>query len=291
MKRRQFEEILDECISAYLSGRRDVEHSLSLYPSIARELEPLLRAAADTADTFREINPSARVQERIRVKIQRAAAERAAARALTRNIDGFSSRREGHGHWWLAMPLLSAAAAAIVVASLLFFREDALHSPGNASVSVVERPQFAAHLSDARRHLTALQSKAAGGKEVTPEDIDALLGTTLRLAGEAQPGLDAGDQAEVERILEEQIALLGQLTGASGEESDQIVAAVETTVSVAAAFGVALHPVEPDASPAGGATASSPTTHPAGSSPGAPSPPAPSSTPSPAPNTPSPPRN
>ena len=278
MKRRQFEEILDECISAYLSGRRSVEHSLSLYPSIARELEPLLRAAADTADTFREINPSAHVQERIRVKIQRAAAERASARALTRNIDGFSSRREGHSHWWLAIPLVSAAAAATVVTGLLFLREDAPDSPGEtASVSVVERPQFAAHLSDARRHLTALQSKAAGGGEVTPQEIDALLGTTLRLATGAQPGLDAGDQAEVERILEEQIALLGLLTGASGTESDQIEAAVETTVSVAAAFGVALHPAAPDASPARGATASSPATHPAGSSPPAPSPSSPAS--------------
>ncbi len=283
MKRRQFEEILDECISAYLSGRRGVAHSLSLYPSIARELEPLLRAAADTADTFQEMGPPAHVQERIRVNIQRAAAERAAARALTRNIDGFSSRRDRPSQWWLAIPLVSAVTAATVVAGLLFLREDASESPRDAAgVSVVERPEFAAHLSDARRHLEVLQSKAAGGEEVTLEDIDVLLGTTLRLAGEAQPGLDASDQAEVLQILEEQIALLSQLSGASAEESDQIQAAVATTVSVAAAFSVALDNAEPDPSPAGAATASSPATPAAASSPGATSPAAPSATPSPA---------
>lgn len=280
MKRRQFEEILDECVSAYLSGRRSVEHSLSLYPSIARELEPLLRAAADTADTFQEINPSARVQDRIRVKIQRAAAERASARALTRNIDGFSSRRQGHNHLWLAVPLVSAAMAAIVVAGFLVLREDGSDSAGGAaSVPIVERAQFAAHLSDARRHLQTLQGKAAGGEDVTQGDIDALLGTTLRLAADAYPGLGAGEQAEVEQILEAQIILLGQLTEASDADTEELEAAVETTVNVAAAFGVALDAARPTASPE--ATEPAATDSAIGANPG-PSP-APSSASSPSP--------
>ena len=43
---RSLEEILEECLSAYLEGRRGIDESLSLYPSLADELEPLLRTAA-----------------------------------------------------------------------------------------------------------------------------------------------------------------------------------------------------------------------------------------------------
>jgi hypothetical protein len=264
VKRRQFEGILDECISAYLSGRRSVEASLSLYPSIARELGPLLRAAADTADTFQEMSVPAHVQARIRQRILQAANERAAARSLTRAIDGFAQPTRSRSHWLLAIPALAVVSAAIVAAGIAFWNggsEEGSVSIGD--VSVVEHPEFAKNVSSARRQLDALRTKAGSGRAVTAAEIEALLLTTRRLGQTPEPSmLSAPEQAAVEQILEEQIALLGQLTDASNEDSEELEAAVETTVSVAALFGVALDGADPDASPAGAPTA----TDPAGSS-------------------------
>ena len=253
MKRRKFEEILDECISAYLSGRRSVEHSLSLYPSIARELEPLLRAAADTADTLQELHPPPHVRERIRERILRAANERAAARALTRSIDGFAEPPASRSYWFVVLP--AVAATAIVVIAMLFLRDSSSDSSDrSSSVTVIERTQFAADLSDARRQLDVLRDKAAQGREVTPADLEALMGATLRLAQTAEPEeLRAMDQARVESMIEQQLVLLDQLSGET-EDAEGIEDAVAATVSVAAVFGVAVPGSSPGALPSPAAT-------------------------------------
>lgn len=64
MSTRRLEEILEECLSAYLDGRRSIEESLSLYPSFSRELEPLLRTATSINTTLGTVTPPAHVQER-----------------------------------------------------------------------------------------------------------------------------------------------------------------------------------------------------------------------------------
>ena len=282
MKRRQFEEILDECISAYLSGRRSVEDSLSLYPSIARELQPLLRAAADTADTLQELRPPPRVQERIRLNILRAASERAAARALTRHIDGFTTRADGRGHWFLAIPALAAATAAIVVLGLVVLPGGSSDpSTGTARVSVVERPEFSTHLTAARRQLDAIRTKTTNGEAVTQADIEALLGTTRGFAQSAEPSeLAARDQVRLEQILEEQLALLGELSSKTYEEREEIEDAVAVTVSVAAVFGVAVTAPDLGDEPRATSDASPAATSNTGSDPAASASPFPTSSPS-----------
>jgi len=273
VKRRQFEEILDECISAYLSGRRSVEHSLSLYPSIARELEPLLRAAADTADTFQAMHPPPLVQERIRRRILQAANERAAARALTRGIDGFEDPAPAKSYWFVALPAVAATLAAILVTGMLFLRDSSSNSSdGTASITVTEPTRFASDLSDARRQLDVLRDKADRGQEVTPDDLEALLGATLRLGQNAEPEeLEAADQARVESMIEQQLVLLDRLNDET-EDVDGIEDAVAATVSVAAVFGVAVPGSSPGPPPSPAATsdagASPRTTSPASNSPG-----------------------
>jgi hypothetical protein len=272
VKRRQFEEILDECISAYLSGRRSVEDSLSLYPSIARELEPLLRAAADTADTLQAFHPPPQVQERIRRRILQAANERAAARALTRDIDGFAPPGRGHTLLLIALPAVAALVAAIAVTGVFALRDGADDSTSDdVSVSVLDRPEFASNLDRMRRQLDMLQRKSARGEDVTSADLDALVGATLLLAETTEPEtLPVGDQTRVEEMLQEQLVLLGQLESET-DETDEIDEAVAATVSVAVALGV---PV-PDV----GDSAASTATPRATSSSGASSSPTPSATP------------
>ena len=282
MKRREFEEILDECISAYLSGTRSVEESLSLYPSIARELGPLLRAAADTADTFQEFRPSAQAQERIRLKILQAANERAAARALTRQIDGFSPDPKRTSAWWIAVPV-SAGVAVAMVAGAVFFAGQSSDEPNRSALTVVERPEFSSQLGEARRQLDALQVKAASGEDVTAADIEALVGATRRLAENEPSALEATEQEDVQDFLVEQVELLAELNEDSEVESKDIEDALEETVSAAAALGVPVPPT-PDIEPPASASAS-PSPTPAADGTPAPASPqtSPSASPSPVP--------
>ncbi len=57
MRRGEFEEIIEECLSALLEGRRSVEESLFLYPAWRGRLEPLLRAAEEIAAGLDQVPP------------------------------------------------------------------------------------------------------------------------------------------------------------------------------------------------------------------------------------------
>jgi len=63
MRRGQFEDIFEECLSALLEGRRSIEESLSLYPAWRGRLEPLLRAAEEVAGGL-DASPPPHTRER-----------------------------------------------------------------------------------------------------------------------------------------------------------------------------------------------------------------------------------
>ncbi len=261
MKRKRFEDILDECISAYLAGDRSIEDSLFLYSQYARELEPLLRAAADTAAALNELKPPSHTEERIRQHILRAASERAAARALTSQISGFGRRRRSAlSVWAVALPAVAATTAVALVVGLLAAGGTFDGGSGrerSSVVSVSERPDFAANLTNARRHLDEMQDKARTGGTIAPSEIEALTGATRRLAEttESSPPMADDDQEALESIVEEQLVLLGRLSAtARDEDSDEIEIAWSVTISLAAAAGIPLN--EPTATVSPGPSAS-----------------------------------
>src|SRR5688572_16179005 len=86
MKARRLEEVLDECLSAYLDGRRTVEQSLSLYPDLRPQLEPLLRTAIELTNRFGQSAPAPHIVERGRQRFLESADIWRRARELTRDI-------------------------------------------------------------------------------------------------------------------------------------------------------------------------------------------------------------
>src|SRR5216117_309304 len=87
MKARRLDEVLDECLSAYLEGRRGIEESLPLYPALRHQLEPLLRTAIEVADTFGESSPPEHVEERGRQEFLTSASVRQRAKLLTYDLN------------------------------------------------------------------------------------------------------------------------------------------------------------------------------------------------------------
>jgi hypothetical protein len=129
MRRTEFEEILEECLSALLEGRRSVKESLSLYPAWRGRLEPLLRAAEEVAAGFDE-GPPPQARQRGLQRFLEAARTRRRLRKI------FPPQAE-HVPWWRWAP--AGLAAAIVIGVLAFLSASLMAEDGrrlDAPISV-----------------------------------------------------------------------------------------------------------------------------------------------------------
>lgn len=287
MKRR-FEEILEECLSAQLEGRRSVEESLSLYPSVALELEPLLRTAANVSYAFEGLNPPAYLLERGRLRFVGAASERRRAREIARGVWGFGRTRMSWNiqHWGMLGSGVAAVCTLVLVGAV------ALMSGGSDSggsavdnagpTSPAARAEFAANLEEFQKQL--VKFRALQGR-VTIEDIEDLRQATTRLAESGQPPDDK--RQEVQDALTEQYALsltLGET--ATPEQRDELQELASVTKNAANTLDVDLStpaPVATDQPAAIGTPVETPTPAPAGP---ATEPPVPPETPTPTPTPP-----
>jgi hypothetical protein len=82
LRARRHEEIFEECLSALLENRRSIDESLSLYPSLADHLEPLLRAALEVSNSLEFPLPPAEFEEESRRRFLALASTRTRERAL-----------------------------------------------------------------------------------------------------------------------------------------------------------------------------------------------------------------
>jgi hypothetical protein len=208
MKARRLDEVLDECLSAYLEGRRTIEESLSLYPSLRDELEPLLRTAIPIADTFNESAPPDRVQERGRQEFLTSASVRQRAKLLTKDIS-FGRRlagAAGRRRWLLlaaAVVTVGIAAAAAVTAVL----DLSDSQPNAASLPASPLTPTVGHLRESQQQLWR---RANQGVDVSPEMIRSLSRATAALQLEVGDfsALDSGSRLELERAIADQYLLL-----------------------------------------------------------------------------------
>jgi len=219
MKRR-FEEILEECLSAQLEGRRSVEESLSLYPSLAHELEPLLRTAGKISCAFEALNPPAYLQERGRLRFLAASSERRRAREIARGVWGFDRTRRpwNFRQWSLLGSAVAAALALLVAGSILLLAgsggdgagpPETVHQSSPAS-SPTRDSEFVANLNSFQNTLTFIKEKAARG-ELSESDLRALRDATAKLIPPAEP-LDDLTRQEVENALSDSLVFAAQLS-------------------------------------------------------------------------------
>lgn len=179
---RKFEEIFEECLSALLEGRRSVEESLSLYPSLANELEPLLRAAAEIAPAFDSRPPDA-VQEEGRQRFLTA--------ARLRRQRALAAAPPAPAPWWQWAPLAAGATATLGVLALL---GATLMNEGGGGFSDRVTVRLAtpapspspatlgAPLAQARVQLEALETAVLQGQPVEPTVIRELRDANRQMA-------------------------------------------------------------------------------------------------------------
>ncbi len=267
MKARRFDEVLEECLTAQLEGRRTIEESLSLYPSLADELEPLLRAAASLTEVFQSSSPPPYVVELGRDRFLAAVRVRAAARVAR-------GRHQG-GPWglrlWGAVGTAAAAAlaaAAVGIAALLNTGGDGREPTSVGSQNPGPAPAVL-NLSDWQQAHQHVKEAASRGYTVSQADLEIIKAVTEKWKAVDPATLSDEERQEWEQAVRQQYETLTVLTaGQPGPlPPDEIVSVLGSTKEVAEKLGLEL----PGFSPAPSSPAETPEPQPE-----------PSATPSPA---------
>jgi hypothetical protein len=241
MNARRLEEAFEECVAAYLEGRRSIEESLSLYPAFADELAPLLRTAVRLSDSFQKVSPPARVQER---GLQRFLADARARRGLRELTAG--SRKQS----WLAgfrgQRRLAFAGAAALVAVLVIAVGSAAMLMGGGSdgsntalnVSPSQTPVRPAPeaVANIQTRISIIQGQVDRGEPVTRENISLLSDAASKLTQyEVQQSI-----SQVQDVLQAASSLVTNIAKAQPEVAPEAQKAQDTIRNVASSLGVNL---------------------------------------------------
>ncbi len=248
MKARRFDEVLEECLTAQLEGRRTVEESLSLYPSLASELEPLLRAAASVTDAFQRASPPAYIVELGRDRFLASVRARASARVAR-------GRHQG-GPWGLrlwgtvgAAAAATLAAAAVGIAALLGAGGNGQEpaSVGSQNTGNTGPAPAVLNLSDWQQAHQHLKEAASRGAAVPQADLETIKAVTEAWKGVDPAILSEAERHELEQAVRQQYETLTVLTaGQPGPlPSDEMVSVLGTTKEVAEKLGLELPAFSP----------------------------------------------
>ena len=213
MKASRLQEVLDESLSAYLDGTRTIEESLSLYPDVRHELEPLLRTAVELAEAFKEPPPPPHLWERGRQDFLNSASVRRHVRELTEDVN-FSHRlaRAALGRPQAGLIVVFVLTFAAVATAVIAFDSSSRHEQMEAGlvpspVSPVDLRQTQELLRD------QVTNQALGDEDVSPEFFRELAERTREL--EAQVGefkeLDEQSRRDLQRAIGNQARLLRQM--------------------------------------------------------------------------------
>lgn len=262
MNARRLEEIFEECVTAYLEGRRSIQESLQLYPAFATELAPLLHTAVQFNDSFGKITPPARVQERVRQRFLSDARARRQVRSLTRGQGraGFFA-----GLWQQHRLGFVAAAGAVAVLVVAVGSAAMLSNGGNGTESSVgnvpttqaTQPAPPLSVTNIRRQTSNIRDR---GVAVQSSDIARLVSATNDLTN-ADRGDVQNSLGEIEEALREADSVLNKIATSQPAVATQVQQAKDTLRDVASELGIDLD-ATPAPTPTAVPTAETPTTEP-----------------------------
>ena len=190
MSARRLEEILEECLSAYLDGRRSIEESLSRYPSYASELEPMLRTATGINFALNSYSPPAHVQQR---GLNRFLSD-ARARRNMKSLQVGSVRPSRFAVTWQRYRLGFAGAAMAVLILAVSVGGTALMGEGGSNDSVFRagtaEPPTPAVVTALQQQVDTIRTLRAS-QSLTADDIARLLAAAEALNDASDSEIDS----------------------------------------------------------------------------------------------------
>ena len=193
-KRKEFDNILDECLERILTKGETVEQCLASYPEQAAELEPLLQTALSTKETL-AIKPRPEFRERDRYQL----------RAALQEMEEKRQRRFAFFSWqprW--------ATVVVMVLIILLASSGTVAAAGN---SMPDEPLYPVKLATERVRL-ALTPSALGKAELYARLADKRVTEIIKMA-------DKGKLEQVERTaqrLNTQLVAMASLVSPGEEE-------------------------------------------------------------------------
>ena len=248
MNERRLEAIFEECVTAYLEGRRSIQESLQLYPALAAELAPLLRTAVQLNESFGTVDPPAYVQERVRRRFLADVRARRQVRSLSR---GQSNPSFFAGLWQRNHLGFAAAAGAVAVLVVAVGSAAMLSNGGSAGDGGNLAENFTTAPATQRatpRSVSNIRASTSNirdrGVAVQSADINALVVATTDLSN-ADPDEVHGSIVDVEDALRDADAALDDVVTVQPSLAPEVQDAKDKLRGVASDNGIDL-----DATPA-----------------------------------------
>ena len=202
---KQFNEVLNDCLERMLVRGETLEQCLALYPSVAHELEPLLRTAMLTRKAA-SIEPHPEFKARARYQFRAALHKKAEER-----------RSHGFFHW---NPRWATVAISIVVAFVLAGGG----TVAAASNSMPDEPLYPVKLATETVRVT-LTPSALGKAELYLELADKRVTEMVSMANKGK-----SEQVEIVAVrLNAHLVRVARLTEASPQETVMMTPAPEAT--------------------------------------------------------------
>ena len=256
-ERNRLEEVLEECVSAYVEGRRSIAESLSLYPSLASQLKPLLTTAAELSDNFSAYNPPIYARDRGLATFLASARDRARLKAISRSFP----RHSILAAIWQGRQLPALAAVAAVVVVTVAMASGVLTGNGGgeggdfvAPIQTQGAPSTAATTPTVGSHaqqVAGIADRLRHGERISSEELATLNEATKQLVADISDlnSLSPEDKATLEHSLQERDAIVEAIIAQDpSKAADPVVQeTIDLTRTVAGAFGPSPVPPTPTA--------------------------------------------
>lgn len=244
---KRLEEILEECVTAHSEGRRSLEQSLSLYPALRSELEPLLRTAIGLRSTFHTTSPSPAAQQRGLARFLSDARARRNLKTLRRQSPPGWLARFFAPQYRMG---LGAVAAGLAITAVAIGMAGGLGDGGNGNdPGAVENvtpptstaaPRTPTAVQNLRDQIDVIRARRALGHEIGAADLEALTQAARNLQSEISPEDGEGVLAQVGPVIKEADDLLGEIA-LSQPATPEVETAQDTVRDVAGGFGIDLN--------------------------------------------------
>ena len=250
MRRGEFEDIFEDCLSALLQGRRSIEESLSLYPAWRGRLEPLLRSAEEIAAGLDQ-SPPYHARERGLLRMLEAA-------RVKRRLKEASWQQAKAAPWrrWA----LAVMAALVPIAALAFMSATLMAENGQRlgnEVSVMPYTPTPEPISDpasvqtplerVQQEVSALENAVREGEPVDVPFLEGLEEASSQLAADLDDPreIDLIGRAAAVSVASRQHDLLQTLSeGSHGSRARAISASLAAAEDVLEMLGAAPTPAD-----------------------------------------------
>jgi hypothetical protein len=243
MRPQRLEEVLEECLNAYLDGRRSVEQSLVLYPAFATDLEPLLLTATRVSDNLRGYEPPAHIQQRGLNRFLSDARSRRNLRTMVGEPQpGWFAAFWGRARIGLAVGAMASVLAVMVIGGAILTDDGDRNNSNVGNITPrpsADAPETPVQVLTLNERVQTIRNRIERSEPVSADDLTQLKEDTRSLIEVSDGEVPL---KQLEEALNDANAVVAQVAAAQPDLADEAEDAGNTIRDVAGAVDIILQP-------------------------------------------------